>query len=248
VGPSIIPRTRRHTSAANKRQGLSLVLDPLTSAIDTFFQSQPYVSAFVTCSLKAGTADFFAQSRPQLLNNGADNADADEECIIDNPLPAKESLDLARNAAFIVYGGIYQGLFQEYLYGTLFPIWFGDDGSLHTVVASVMVDQFFFAPVTCLPCAYIIKSFIMNDDELSLQTGQATVQRALDKYIEDVTRRGLLFKFWALWIPVQTLTFSVIPGQYRILFIACVSFFWMFILSAVSSETDEVNVEGDAEA
>jgi hypothetical protein len=162
------------------------------------------------------------------------------------------NLDLARNVAFIIYGGIYQGLFQEFLYGHLFPGWFGDDGSFQTVATSVLVDQFIFAPFSCLPCAYIIKAFIMKsgDDENDETVDSAdtkvskwsdTAMKGIDKYKEDVLQRGLLLKYWAIWIPVQTITFSIIPERYRILFIACVSFFWMFLLSAISSDTTSPN-------
>ena len=248
VPDTLLNRRIAFNSNRQREQMLTLQIspEPLTSAIDSFFQTQPYIAAFLTCSLKAGTADFVAQAQPQLLTSDTaseeeDDNDAqqytdvmeiDEECTMDE----ERTLDLARNIAFIVYGGVYQGLFQEFLYGRLFPAWFGNDGSFQTVATSVLADQFVFAPFSCLPCAYIIKAFIMNSDDED-NGWSATAMKGLKKYKEDVLQRGLLLKYWTIWFPVQTITFSVIPERYRILFIACVSFFWMFLLSAISSDT-----------
>ena len=253
--------SRRQRNRREHLSNLQVSPEPLTSAIDSFFQTQPYIAAFLTCSLKAGTADFVAQAQqPQLLtsdntvsdDDGEDEneqftyemIELDEECIVDD----ERTLDLARNVAFIVYGGVYQGLFQEFLYGSLFPVWFGNDGSFQTVATSVLADQFVFAPFTCLPCAYIIKAFIMNsdDDEMESANWSTTAVKGLSKYKEDVLQRGLLLKYWAIWFPVQTITFSVIPERYRILFIACVSFFWMFLLSAISSDTTSTSTKEES--
>lgn len=68
------------------------------------------------------------------------------------------------------------------------------------------------------------------------------------RYWHDVRRNGLWTKYFALWGPVQCLTFSVVPEHYRVSFIACVSFFWLIILSTISSknEADAVVVEPPA--
>ena len=63
-------------------------------------------------------------------------------------------------------------------------------------------------------------------------------------YVDDVTNRGLLFKFWALWTPVQCMTFSIIPEHFRVSFIAAVSFFWVIILSSFSARSNEEDVNG----
>ena len=60
---------------------------------------------------------------------------------------------------------------------------------------------------------------------------------ALRRYLADA-RRDLLVKYWALWTPVQCLTFGVVPPQWRVPFIALVSFFWLLVLSSISSRGD----------
>jgi len=54
------------------------------------------------------------------------------------------------------------------------------------------------------------------------------------RYISDA-RGELLWKYWAIWTPAQCLTFSVVPEHLRTPFVALVSFFWLMILSVISS-------------
>ena len=72
-------------------------------------------------------------------------------------------------------------------------------------------------------------------DELSIES----VQNSLQKYVQDVSERGLLLRYWSIWIPAQSLTFSVIPQHFRVAFVAVISFFWVFILSSISSATGD---------
>ena len=60
---------------------------------------------------------------------------------------------------------------------------------------------------------------------------------ALRRYLADA-RRDLLAKYWALWTPVQCLTFGVVPPQWRIAFVAAVSFFWLIVLSSIAARSD----------
>ena len=49
---------------------------------------------------------------------------------------------------------------------------------------------------------------------------------------------SLLWKYWAIWTPTQCLTFSIVPDHLRIPFIAVVSFFWLIILSNITSRAE----------
>lgn len=208
------------TSAA----GLQTALSATGAAIDSFFQTSPYLSAFLTCSFKATAADYVAQTQ-----SSDESSEMEDTC---NDEDTTNGLDYQRTLAFLVYGGIYQGLFQELLYSGIFPAIFGIDPTWQGVATQVSLDMFLIGPFICLPVAYIVKSAFMAD-ELNM----AAIQSTFEKYVQDVTQRGLLFKFWAVWIPVQSLTFSVIPRHFRVAFIAFVSFFWMYILSKTSAAT-----------
>jgi hypothetical protein len=79
------------------------------------------------------------------------------------------------------------------------------------------------------PIAYISKALIYR----------YSFKEAFRRYKEDIQEHGLLTKYFSLWFPVQCLTFSVVPEHFRVTFIACVSFFWLIILSSIASKSRE---------
>jgi hypothetical protein len=92
------------------------------------------------------------------------------------------------------------------------------------VAVKVIFDQLVLTPLAALPICYLVKAAVFK----------APLRSGLEHYVRDV-KQGLLFKAWALWTPTQCLTFSVVPVHLRIAIIALVSFFWLIILSNVSS-------------
>eukprot|EP00542_Grammatophora_oceanica_P022776 CAMPEP_0194026644 /NCGR_PEP_ID=MMETSP0009_2-20130614/954_1 /TAXON_ID=210454 /ORGANISM="Grammatophora oceanica, Strain CCMP 410" /LENGTH=195 /DNA_ID=CAMNT_0038665461 /DNA_START=232 /DNA_END=819 /DNA_ORIENTATION=- len=190
----------------------------MTAAIGTFYETQPYLSAFLTCGFKASAADLVVQRQTP----GQEAEESKDE---------KTKIDIPRNMAFLLYGGLYQGCVQEFIYNNVFPTVFGTDVTPITVLEQVAVDLLGLTPFLCLPVAYLVKAGIHHEQ---------TLQEGLEKYVSHVEQEGLLFKYWAVWLPVQTLTFSVIPHHFRIAFIAVASFFWLMILSTISAtETKE---------
>ena len=142
----------------------------------------------------------------------------------------KRGLNGRRNLAFILYGGAYQGVFQEHMYNHIFPILFGYGTSTLTVASKVLFDILFLNPMLCLPCAYLSKGAIFG----------YSPKEAIRRYINDIRQHGLLIKSWCIWLPVQCITFSIIPEYLRISFIAAVSFFWLIILSSVSARREKL--------
>ena len=208
--------------------------------IDAFYKSAPYAAAFLTCGFKASAADFVAQKKMPLLTSSTSKESSKDEIkktILSEPSEENIPFSFQRNLAFILYGGLYQGCVQEYIYNHIFPVWFGTSTAMKTVIIKVLFDMVVLTPFLCLPIAYLVKACIF---QYSLKTG-------IQRYIDDILRHGLLTKYWSLWFPVQCLTFGVVPEQYRITFIACVSFFWLIILSSISTRArndDYVNQEG----
>lgn len=78
------------------------------SAIDNFYQTMPLTSAFLTCGVKASAADAVAQ-KTQAAKDRANDVDV-------------SSFQLKRNFAFLMYGGLYQGVAQEIIFNEVFPI------------------------------------------------------------------------------------------------------------------------------
>ena len=178
------------------------------AAIGTFYKNSPLASAFVTCAIKGSAADFVAQSKTQRVSHGGSIG------------LAPMQFQLKRNLAFLLYGGIYQGLGFEFFYNILFPKLFGD-----SIAKKVFASMFVLTPCVTLPLAYLFKAMVLQD----------SLQNALNQYKSDVMEKGLLSKYWLMWIPLQTLSFAVVPQHFRISFIAAFSFFWMILFSIISS-------------
>ncbi len=179
--------------------------------------------------MQASAADFIAQKTSQ--NNGKDKAveirggtNSASPTILSRP-----SFETKRNLAFLLYGGIYQGCFQEHLFNKIFPMIFGEGNGLMTVGLKVSFDMLVVSPFLCLPVAYLIKGIIYK---LSLF-------ESIQRYVHDVRENGLLKTYWTIWWPVQAFNFMLVPKQFRISFIACFSFMWLMILSAISGKAEQ---------
>jgi hypothetical protein len=186
----------------------------LWTTVDALWKMNPYAAGAVVCGIKACSADLFAQQRQIRMNN-----------VKDQPPKVIQKLDIRRNLAFLLYGVLYQGLGQELIYNHLYPLMFGTGVDLNTVVRKVMFDLFVQTTFLTLPIAYYAKSVVFG----------RPFKLAMQQYVDDIKDRGLLTKYFLLWGPVQSLTFSIVPEHFRITFIACVSFFWVIILSSLSS-------------
>uniref|UniRef100_A0A7S4K7P4 Peroxisomal membrane protein MPV17 n=1 Tax=Odontella aurita TaxID=265563 RepID=A0A7S4K7P4_9STRA len=227
---SIAPRssssTRRIRTSLN---ALALDLPGAVSAVDEFYRTAPLQSAFLTCGVKASMADAVAQRIDDDDSEGGGNQDdairvGVDAMGFDGEDVGQQSFSPLRNLAFILYGGLYTGCAQEIIFNEIYPRIFGASPSALTVAKEVAVDSFVVAPLLCLPIAYFTKAVVFN----------YSPREGLRRYAEDVRLKGLLAKYWALWIPVQTLTFTVVPEHLRIAFVAMVSFFWFIILSFTS--------------
>ncbi|KAL3945653.1 MAG: hypothetical protein SGBAC_000221 [Bacillariaceae sp.] len=216
--------------AASAMEAAGATDAPIVSTINSFFQTQPYLAAFLTCSFKASAADMIAQT--QAIGNDKD-ASTSESASDDNNQVSKR-VNISRNLGFLFYGGIYQGMVQNFIYNVIYPSWFGTDDSLALIGKEVLVDNLLFAPFLCLPIAYAFKTAFSSEEPLGLDT----LRIGLEKYVQDVTTKGLLVRYWALWFPASMLTFGVIPAHYRVVFVAAVSFFWICMLSAISSSEE----------
>ena len=214
------PSPRRYGSTSPP----AAFVDPstLASAIGTFYQNERFASAFLTCAIKGAAADFLAQSSSKKKEQQKRLRQRQSSLFRRGGAHILESsMDYKRNLAFLLYGGIYQGMGLEFVYNTLFPKWFGD-----SVVLKVLVSMFILSPLVTLPVAYLVKAAVFGHAPKS----------ALAQYGNDVYNKGLLTKYWSIWLPMQTLAFALIPTHLRITFIAMVSFLWMILFSAISSK------------
>jgi len=186
-------------------------------SVNALFVHFPYVAAFMICGFKAALADGIVQKSTIKKEAGVSNDSNDKNNL---------SFEFKRNIAFLFYGGLYQGCFQEFMFNTIFPLLFGTGTDLLTVITKVSFDMLVVSPFLCLPVAYVLKGAIYKD----------SITNSIKRYIYDVKENKLLKKYWMLWSPAQCLTFSLIPEHFRIGFIAGISFFWLMILSAISGK------------
>ncbi len=200
----------------------SLVTSTLGAA-DAFWRNSPYIAAALTCGFKASAADYVAQRRQ--LND--DEEQYDTSCDTALAINEPRRIDLKRNFAFIVYGSLYQGMAQEYIYNHLYPVFFGSGVDIVTVLSKVLFDLLIQTTLITLPIAYMTKALIYR----------YSLGEAWRRYVDDIRNQGLLTKYFVLWGPVQCMTFSIIPEHFRVTFIAFVSFFWLIILSTIASKT-----------
>jgi len=214
--------------------------------VSTFYATNPLEAAVLTCGVKASVADGIAQVRtalpPNDTTNNRFNSEYEEnrdDIFIDfSTLPPHaptttssyewmSDLEFRRNLAYILYGGIFIGAACHYEYDVLFPILFGTQHTLSTSIQEVLFDNFVTAPLAWLPPAYIIKALLYN----------YPVGEGMNKYVTDIMEHGLLKKYWTIWVPAQSVSFTVVPDHLRVVFMASVSFFWFILFSTVSSSS-----------
>jgi len=180
--------------------------------------SAPYAASFLTCGVKSSAADLVAQTKAPAEDGNT-----------------QRSINLQRNVAYILYGGLYLGCGLHFIYGSVYPFLFGSGTDVATVAAEVAFDNLVLSPFLTFPLAYVAKAFVSGEP----------VPSGIARYIGDVKNRGLLTKAWLLWVPVQSLTFSVVPEHLRIVFIASVSFFWLILLSSLESAGTLTDADGE---
>lgn len=183
--------------------------------VSDFYATYPLQSAVLTCGVKASVADGVAQIKAA----AAAAASPSQEII---------PLELKRNVAYIIYGGIFIGLMCHMEYDYVFPQLFGNEHSIQTIVEKILFDNFISGPLLWLPPAYLIKAIIYD----------YPMKEGLQKYVTDVVDNGLLIKYWTIWLPAQTISFSLVPDHLRVAFMAFISFFWFILFSTVSAQSN----------
>jgi hypothetical protein len=228
------------SSTAPLSNAVPFLPSKIGSTINTFYKENPFKGAFLTCSIKGCSADMVAQ----FIASKREHREEEDrrQQLEDNPFHTlvkkarggelsselegkhKFNIDWRRSLVFILYGGFYQGMAQEFIYNSVLPI-FGTGTDMKTVARKVAVDMGFISPLICIPTAYVIKGFLIGNSFF----------QSLVNYVDDVLNKGVVLKNWAIFVPVQCITFSIIPEHFRVSFVACISFFWMIILSSILS-------------
>ena len=214
--------TSTSTSSSSSRLGMSL------QEVSDFYATYPLQSAILTCGFKASIADSIAQFKDRMKGFVVESHEHDG-----NNDESDHWWEARRNTAYVIYGGLFVGLMCHMEYNVLFPVMFGTENTPTTFISKVLFDNFISAPLMWLPPAYLIKAVLYD---YSLGEG-------LEKYWRDIRDEGLLLKYWTIWVPAQTVSFSVVPDHLRVAFMASVSFFWFILFSSVSSNGDNTDTD-----
>jgi len=230
--------TARRTAASSSSIGTQLRMAYGLHEVSEFYQTYPAQAAVLTCGVKASVADFIAQVRGFMVaqeneqQQSASTAAASSFSLlsVENESGENFEIESKRTLAYTLYGGVFVGFMCHMEYDHLFPVLFGTEHTVKVVLEKLLFDNFVSAPLMWIPPAYVIKSLVYGKDP---------VRDGLKRYVDDVRNEGLLFKYWAIWLPAQAITFGVVPDHLRVAFMATVSFFWFMLFSCLTSSSDE---------
>ena len=181
-----------------------------------------------------------------MVFTGAKTALAD--WMVQKCIEEREQLDRRRTLSFGVYGLLYLGGFQWWLYCRACPKWFPgtaefvakplrarlrDTWGQRQVLKFWCFDQFVYGPLLYWPAFYVIKECVQGGGDI-----RAALQLYRRNATEDVYA-GIQF-----WGPVAAINYTVMPMYARIPFVGAVSLVWCCILSFRRGRGAE---EGDIE-
>jgi len=137
---------------------------------------------------------------------------------------------LRRNIVFGIHGLLYIGVVQYLLWNRIFPLVMR---RLPTKVARyqtstmVAMDLALHIPFLYFPVFYVLKELVVNRGKLDTDMLRSVYNIWRSNLCED------LRVTWAVWGPVQCVTFSIVPMHLRVPFVSVVNFMWTCILSAM---------------
>jgi hypothetical protein len=202
-----------------KGDGISFEVEysGLWGQLATFPKRKPFMTNLIVATVKTSAADFVVQA-----GQGKDLKD----------------MDFKRNAVFTVFGFLYLGVAQWFIYVTVFKTlcphavrfanlsWaekLKDKAGQKDLVKQVCLDNFVHYTFIYFPVFYTFKESIQGDG-----INADMVSNAMAKYKENIVKDNLAM--WALWIPFDVIIYAV-PIWMRLPLNHSVSFAWTMILS-----------------
>ena len=169
-------------------------------------RANPLKTSIGVTTVKAGMADVFVQKR------------------IEN----RTQLDCTRTATFTIFGCVYQGCFQYFMFNIWFErIWPGV--SVGATVRKILAVNAVGDPVFFFPTFYTLKEAMASPVQEVTSCPAAVVTRALGRYRDncfDDWRNS-----WSVWLPGHAITYGVCPLHLRMPWVASLSFGYLCLLS-----------------
>lgn len=166
-------------------------------------------------------------------------------CVVAQSMLEKDrtNIDTGKVAAFGLWSTVYCGAFLFLAYGRMFPrLWplvtkagLPHANQLGNRVKMVLFDNFVLTPLLMMPSYYLIKS-VLDGGRDSVKQPTVAFNRAVKRYsIEWFDSCKVV---WMFWIPIQSVTFSVVPIHWRVPFCATMSLFTMMANSVQQNKLE----------
>jgi len=139
-------------------------------------------------------------------------------------LEKKASIDWRRNFTLATYSGLYCGCAQHGIVNVGFQRLFGMATDLKTVFWMVAADALLVTPLVNMPVYYSFKESLTGGVPLE------GIKRYSEQWLE------VMKPYWSLWTAFNVFLFRYTPLELRISLIACMSFFWLTILSYTTNK------------
>jgi len=158
------------------------------------------------------------------------------------PIRDEFRVDRTKMAAFGVWNGLLNGAFLKWLYKDCFGAWFPLTQTVTTaaksavirhplywqhVTAMMLFCNFFSTPLFVTPNYFLIKSAVECANQSQKEDAPFSVSEVFSRAFTRYRDEGLDFLkvTWLFWIPINSVTFTVIPTYWRVPFAACCSVF-----------------------
>jgi protein Mpv17 len=128
----------------------------------------------------------------------------------------EQSFSIRRTLSIAAFGAGYNGGICTViypLYTRLLPSWFAQT-TMRTGLGSTIIDNCIHSPVFYVPTFFITTGMLQGD---SLETSVATLTHG---YWETMRMT------WLMWVPLQSINFSIVPPRMRVLVLSSGCFFY----------------------
>lgn len=177
-------------------------------AIEERTWSRPSSSSSLDAAATLATASASASGTTTAATAAADDDDKDGR------------FDPRRTFAFTAFGCLYQGFVCHWIYNAypkLLPVSIVAS-NLQMGVACSLLDNFVHSPLLYTPAFYLSVGVMQGQ---TLGEASATLR---DEFA------STMLALWAVWIPIQALTFGLIPPPFRVIFMNGACLMWNIIL------------------
>ena len=149
-----------------------------------------------------------------------------------------------QTVAFGLWNALYCGAGVYAMYSFAFPRYWPltlmngarHPAAMQRTVGMVLFDNLIATPCICLPTYYLCALALENAFDTLMHNPQAVASAAMRRYKDEA--RETIGLSLALWIPIHTVTFSIIPPKLRVHWTACCSFLTLTCMSLLQTTLD----------